>query len=32
MIGEEDICRYLQQTIEQADWQLDHPQQSFIVG
>lgn len=32
MIGEEDICRYLQQTLEEGDWRLDHPQQGFTIG
>lgn len=32
MIGEEDICRYLQQAIKETDWRLDHPQQGFLVG
>ncbi len=31
-IQEENICTYLQQTVEQADWQISHPQQGFTFG
>lgn len=32
MLQEKDIRAYLQQTIEQTDWQIFHPQQGFTFG